>query len=152
MLTICRARRFLWPLALLTLLLAAPWPAAGQLARRWYAGPALLTGARTIGPNGGQLLPDTITDIALEDGSNGWATAGSGIYRLESNSWRRFSSASSTTFLNAISLASENYQYIVGSETERVPPYVSNVLILRYLNGDWRNGSLIDRGVGQTEL
>jgi hypothetical protein len=152
MLIIRYARRFLWPLALLTLLLAAPWPAAGQTAPRWYADPALLTSARTIGPNGGRLVPDTISDIALEDGANGWATAGSGIYRLENNAWRRFSGASGTTFLNAISLASEDYQYIVGSETERVPPYASNVLILRYLNGDWRNGSFVDRGDGQNGL
>jgi hypothetical protein len=80
---------------------------------------ALLTGLRTIGPNGGQLVPDTITDIALEDGASGWATAGSGIYRLENNAWRRFSGADSVTFLRAISLANQDVQYIVGSETER---------------------------------
>src|SRR4030095_2820231 len=74
--------RSIWPLTLLLLLLAIPWPAAAQRPQRWYADPALLTGLRTIGPNGGQLVPDSVTDIALEDGANGWATAGSGIYRL----------------------------------------------------------------------
>src|SRR5436190_692025 len=91
--TIRHRSRYIWPLLLLLLLLAAPWPAAAQPARRWYADPALLTGARTIGPNGGKLMPDEITDIALEDGANGWATAGSGIYWLENNAWRRFSGA-----------------------------------------------------------
>jgi len=132
--------------------MAAPWPAAAQRPQRWYADPPLLAGARTIGPNGGQLVPDTITDIALEDGANGWATAGSGIYRLENNAWRRFSGAASVTFLRAISLANQDVQYIVGSETERVPPYASNVLILRYLNGDWRDGSFIARADGSTAL
>jgi hypothetical protein len=144
--------RHIWPLTLLLLLLAAPWPAAAQRARSWYADPALLTGARTIGPNGGILVPDTITDIALEDGANGWATAGSGIYRLENSAWRHFSGGSGTTFLRAISLAGPDVQYIVGSETERVPPYASNVLILRYLNGDWRNGSFISHEDTSTGL
>src|SRR6478736_4563741 len=106
--------RLFWPLTLLALiLLAAPWPAAAQPTRRWYADPALLAGLRTIGPNGGQLALDSITDIALEDGANGWATAGSGIYRLENNAWRRFSSTAGTTFLRAISLPSPDVQYIV---------------------------------------
>ena len=143
---------YVLPLALFLLLLAAPWSAGAQPARRWYADPALLTGLRTIGPNGGQLVPDSITDIALEDGANGWATAGSGIYRLENNAWRRFSGAAGTTFLKAISLANQDVQYIVGSETERQPPYASNVLILRYLNGDWRNGSFISREDGTNGL
>src|SRR4051794_38374297 len=93
--------RSIWPLALLLLLLAAPWPAAAQPARRWLADPALLADARTIGPNGGMLVLDSITDIALEDGANGWATAGGGIYRLENATWRRFGSSSGTTFLSA---------------------------------------------------
>ena len=143
---------YVLPLALFLLLLAAPWSAGAQPARRWYADPALLTGLRTIGPNGGQLVPDSITDIALEDGANGWATAGSGIYRLDNNAWRRFSGAAGTTFLKAISLANQDVQYIVGSETERQPPYASNVLILRYLNGDWRNGSFISREDGTNGL
>jgi hypothetical protein len=141
---------YFWLLGLLLLLLTSPWPAAAQPARRWLADPALLTGLRTIGPNGGQLVLDTITDIALEDGANGWASAGSGIYRLENNAWRRFSGAAGTTFLKAISLPSQDVQYIVGSATERQPPYTSNVLILRYLNGEWRNGSLIARADGTT--
>jgi hypothetical protein len=141
--------RSIWPLLLL-LLLATPWPAAAQPVYRWYADSPLQMGARTIGPNGGRLVLDSITDIALEDGANGWATAGSGIYRLENNAWRRFSSAAGTTFLRAISLPSQDVQYIVGSETERQPPYASNVLILRYLNGDWRNGSFIAREDGST--
>jgi hypothetical protein len=148
--TVRASLRCIWPLALLLLLLATPWPAAAQPARRWLAEPALLTGARTIGPNGGKLVPDSITDIALEDGANGWATAGSGIYRLENSEWRRFSGAAGTTFLSAISLASPDIKYIVGSETERQPPYASNVLILRYLNGDWRDESLIARVDGST--
>jgi hypothetical protein len=144
--------RYTWLLALILLLLAAPWPTAAQPAHRWLADPALLTGLRTIGPNGGQLVPDSITDIALEDGANGWASAGSGIYRLENNAWRRFSGASGTTFLKAISLANQDVQYIVGSQTERQPPYASNVLILHYLNGDWRNASFILREDGTTAL
>jgi hypothetical protein len=142
--------RAIWPLLLL--LLAAPWPAAAQRPYTWYADSPLLAGARTIGPNGGQLVPDTITDIALEDGATGWATAGSGIYRLENSAWRRFSGAAGTTFLRAISLAGQDVQYIVGSETERQPPYASNVLILRYLNGDWRNSSFISQEDGSTAL
>lgn len=149
--TLRSSARSIWPLLLL-LLLAAPWPAAAQSPYRWYADPALLAGARTIGPNGGQLVLDSITDIAPGDGANGWATAGSGIYRLENNAWQRFSGATGTTFLRAISLPSPDVQYIVGSETERQPPYASNVLILRYLNGDWRNGSFIARQDGSTTL
>jgi len=147
--TICHIQRF-GPLALLLLLLAAPWPAAAQPARRWLADPALLADARPIGPDGGQLVIDRITDIALEDGANGWASAGSGIYRLENNAWRRLSGAAGTTFLSAISLASPAIKYIVGSETERISPYASNVLIRRYLNGDWRNESPIARADGST--
>ncbi len=139
-------------LFMLLLLLAVPWPAAAQSSRRWLADPALLTDARTIGPNGGQLVRDSITDVALEDGANGWATAGSGIYRLENNAWRRFSSMAGTTFLNAISLAGPDVQYIVGSETERQPPYSSNVLAMRYLNGDWRNASFVSRADGTNGL
>ena len=56
-------------------------------------------------------------------GSNNWASTSQ-------------SGAAGTTFLNAISLAGSGVQYIVGSETERIPPYASDVLILRYLNGD----------------
>jgi hypothetical protein len=145
--------RYIWPLTLFVLFLAVPWHrAAAQSARRWYADPALLTSQRTIGPNAGQLVPDTISDIALEDGANGWATASSGIYRLENGAWRRFSGASGTTFLNAISLPNPDVAYIVGGETERQPPYTSNVLILRYLNGGWRNGSFIAREDGSTAL
>jgi hypothetical protein len=150
--TIAYQSRYIWSLTLLLLLLAAPWPAAAQPTHRWLADPALLAGARTIGPNGGQLVLDSITDIALENGANGWATAGSGIYRLENNAWRRFSGAAGTTFLKAISLPSQDVQYIVGSETERQPPYASNVLALRYLNGDWRNASFISREDGTTGL
>jgi hypothetical protein len=51
-----------------------------------------------------------------------------GIYRLENNAWRRFSSAAGTTFLSSISLANPDIEYIVGSATERQPPYASNVL------------------------
>jgi hypothetical protein len=143
--------RSIWPLTLL-LLLAIPWPAAAQPARRWLADPPQLAGARTIGPNGGQLVPDAITDIALEDGANGWATASGGIYRMENGAWRRFSGASGTTFLRAISLASQDVQYIVGSETERQPPYASNALVLRYLNGDWRNASFVSQENGNVAL
>ena len=71
--TVRHSLHYIWPLALLLLLIAPPWPTAAQRARRWLADPALLTGLRTIGPNGGQLVPDSITDIALEDGANGWA-------------------------------------------------------------------------------
>src|SRR5215213_5468129 len=150
--TLRSSLRSSWPLLLFLLLLAAPWPAAAQQPRRWLADPALLADARTIGPNGGKLVPDQITDIALEDGANGWATAGSGIYRLENNAWRRFSGAAGTTFLRAISAPNPDVEYIVGSETERQPPYASNVLIRRYLNGDWRNGSFIARADGPNGL
>ena len=150
--TIRSSLRCTWLLALLLVLMAAPWPAAAQPAQRWLADPALLMSARTIGPNGGRMLLDTITDIALEDGANGWATAGSGVYRLENGAWRHFSGSSSTTFLNAISLAGADVKYIVGSETERIPPYTSDVLMMRYQNGEWGGTSWVTRADGSSGL
>jgi hypothetical protein len=135
-------------LIVLALLLAtAPW-AAAQSTRRWLAEPTLFTNPKTIGPSGSQLLPDQITDIELLPGANGWAVASGGILRLENGGWRRFQAASGTTFLNAISSRWRSGVWIVGSETERIPPYRSNALMLRNIDGSWQAQSDVVRADG----
>src|SRR5262245_35907589 len=137
-------------MALALLLTTAPWPTAAQPARRWLAEPTLLTSPKTIGPSGSQLLPETITDIHLFDGANGWATAAGGILRLENGGWRRFQAASGTTFLNAVSSLRRSGTWIVGSETDRVPPYRSHALMLQHVSGSWQAQSDVVRADGTT--
>jgi hypothetical protein len=137
---------------LLAVLVAGSQPTAAQGASRWLAEPMLFTNPKTIGPSGSQLVPDTISDIALIDAANGWATSSSGIWRLEDGAWRRFSPASGTTFYQAISLSGPSDGWIVGSETERVPPYSSDVLMLRYMDGRWQGMSQIARPDGVSQL
>jgi hypothetical protein len=134
-------------IALALLLGTTPW-AAAQSTRRWLAEPTLFTSPKTIGPSGSQLLPDQITDIELLPGANGWAVASGGILRLENGGWRRFQAASGTTFLNAISSRWRSGVWIVGSETERIPPYRSNALMLRNIDGSWQAQSDVVRADG----
>jgi hypothetical protein len=134
-------------IALAALLATAPW-AAAQSPRRWLAEPMLFTSPKTIGPSGNQLVADTISDIELSDGANGWATAAGGILRLENGVWRRFQPASGTTSLNAISAYPRSGMWIVGSETDRIPPYRSRALMLRYVDGAWQPQSDVARADG----
>jgi hypothetical protein len=120
------------------LLVSAAPRAGAQPARRWLADPELLTAPKTIGPSGAQLIPDRVTSILLEDGATGWATAAGGIFRLESGFWRRFQAASGTTFYNAVGGDAQSGLWIAGSETERVPPYRSRALLLRYDGAAWQ--------------
>ncbi len=123
-------------------------PAQAQPARRWLAEPELLTSPKTIGPSGGQLVVDRISDILLDDAANGWATAPSGIFRLENGIWRRAQAASGTTFYNAIGAYARTGMWVVGSETDRIPPYRSHVLMLNYADGTWQPTGDVVRGDG----
>jgi len=122
--------------------------AQAQPARRWLAEPELLISPKTIGPSGGQQVVDRISDILLDDAANGWATAPSGIVRLENGIWRRMQEASGTTFYNAIGGYARSGLWVVGSETDRIPPYRSHVLMLRYEGGAWQPTGDVVRGDG----
>jgi hypothetical protein len=123
-------------------------PAQAQPVRRWLAEPELLTSPKTIGPSGGQQVTDSISDILLSDRANGWATAPSGLFRLENGIWRRAQATSGTTSYNAIAAYFRSGMWVVGSETERIPPYRSHPLMLSYDGANWLPNSDVVRADG----
>ncbi len=123
---------------ILSIALLGGMPAHAQPAHRWLADPELLTNPKTIGPSGDLRVADHISDILLEDAGHGWATASSGIFRLENGAWRSAQFASGTTSFNALDGDAQRAIWIVGSETERIPPYRSHALLLRRAADGWQ--------------
>ena len=142
------------PIAALVLVMLAILPAAGpaaaQAGGRWLADPALLAAPKFMGPPADRTTFDTIADIALSGAGAGWATAGSGVMRLENGLWRRFQPVADNQYLSAIGLDGQEGGWIVGREVDRAAPNTSRALMLSYLNGGWRNGSNVARGDGTT--
>lgn len=139
--------------ALLTLvaILAGNMPqyTAAQPVQRWLADPAMLTEAKTIGPNGGQQAINSITDMELLDARTGWATTAGGLVRFDGRFWKRFIPASGTTFYRSLDMLSASDGWIAGSETERQPPYGSYALIVRF-NGSSLQSVPVVRSDGTT--
>jgi hypothetical protein len=130
--------RYILCALILSIALLGGMPAHAQPAHRWLADPELLTNPKTIGPSGDLRVADHISDILLEDAGHGWATASSGIFRLENGAWRGAQLASSTTSYNALDGDAQRAIWIVGSETERIPPYRSHALLLRRAADGWQ--------------
>lgn len=142
--------RLLFGFASVLILLGLAHSVAAQHVRRWLAEPALLAAPKTIGPSGGVRVPDSVSDISLVQTSvtKGWVTRTSGVWRLDGGVWELEQAASSTASYNAVSMEDETHGWVVGSETERVPPYTSHALMVRYDGAAWQGDAQVTRADG----
>jgi hypothetical protein len=113
-----------------------PRRADGQIARRWLAGPALIVPAKMIGPTSQQTF-NTVSDIEMVDAIDGWATAYGNILQLLNGTWGVAMALPGNVTVTAVDLDNPTSGWIVGNTAERVPPYRSNILIMRTNGLDW---------------
>jgi hypothetical protein len=122
------------------LLASAPRQATAQATPRWLADPALVTPIRTIGPSSQQTF-DVVSDMQLLSPSDGWAAAYGNLLRFDGRFWRPVQALTSTTSPNALEMLSPDAGWVVGGNTQRLPPYTSSTLIMRYAGGQWADVS-----------
>lgn len=118
--------------------LAGP-TAQAQAQRRWVAGPDLITTVKAIGPNGGEQVIDTITDLDLASPTTGWATSYGSLLRLDGQQWRVERPTAPTESLLAIDMVSATEGWAVGRYTVPQPPYQPQVELLSLSGGSWQS-------------